>query len=236
MRHKRKILFFFLALVFLLLFFSRYFQVKQITVTGCNYYTEEEIKEKVAGGFWGSNSLLLYLKHKYMEEDPVPFIEELEITMISRSEVHITVYEKAMIACVKYMNEYLYFDQDGIVVESSPEKIEGLPLITGVNFDRMILYEPMAVEDPLIFNKILELSQLMSHYDIRPDRIAFNVKQEAALYVGEIKVLLGKRDQYAEQIAELSGILEKAQKEKLKGTLHMETYQVGQEKTYFDPD
>lgn len=213
-----------------------YFQVEQVTITGCSFYSEEEVEEKIINSKLDRNCLYLYLKYKLGKGISLPFVDEIEVDILSHDAIHINVYEKTMTACIQYMGEYLYFDKDGVVVESATEKIENVPVISGVDFAKMNLHEVLVVEDRSIFNKILDLSQLLSRYKITVDEICFNQKQEVTLAVENIKVTLGKREQYDEPIAELSKLLPKAIQKKLKGTLDMENFQEGQDKIIFKED
>lgn len=216
-----------------LLFLYSYFHMDEFTVKGTSYYTEEEMKEKLVTSSLEKNTLYFFFKYQYREKPEIPFIQDLEITLSAHNKVLVTVYEKTMIACVKYMNEYLYFDKDGIVVESSSQKMDQVLLVTGVQIDEMTLYQPLKVANPDVFKKILELSQSIERYEVKADRIAFNLKEEVTLYSGDIKILLGKRERHDVQIAELSNLLKEAEKEGLKGTLQMEDFEEGQGKVTF---
>ena len=54
------------------------------------------------------------------------------------------------------MSSYMYFDREGIVVESSGRKLGGVPWITGMDLGRVVLYQPLPVADSRIFEEILE--------------------------------------------------------------------------------
>ena len=56
------------------------------------------------------------------------------------------------------MRYNLYFDKEGIVVESSSEEIEGIPRIKGIAFDNVELYKKLPVEEEDVFKKIGDLS------------------------------------------------------------------------------
>lgn len=210
-----------------------YFKIDKVTITGNRYYTEEEIKKKVFSGHGTGNSLLLYLKYKYGNRVDIPFIEKIDVDMISNHEVQINVYEKSMVACIQYMGEYLYFDKDGIILESAPERKKGIPVISGVKFTAMNLNQKLEVEDDSIFETILDISQLVNRYQLKLQKVVFNQKGEVTLVTKKIKVLLGKQDSYDAQIAELSKLLPKAVKEKLNGTLNMKNFEEGQGQIIF---
>ncbi len=217
----------FLAGLFLFLFF--WFHIEKITVTGCSYYSEKEVTDMVFTSPLDYNSLYLYFKHKFIGTKELPFIQKFTITRVSRKEVKVQVYEKALVGCVKYMNQYIYFDKNGIVLECSGEAMEGLPYVTGVDYQGFTLYEKLKVSDEAIFNRILDISQLVQKYELPLKRIHFSQNDTIMLETDGIKVYLGKREFYDEQVAALSEVLPTAQKEGLKGKIHMENYASGQD-------
>lgn len=208
-------------------------KIKNVTIAGCEFYTEEEIKEKVMCDTITRNSLGLYLTYQFNKGVEIPFVEKISVNVTSWDSVEIIVYEKAMMACIKYMGEYLYFDKDGVVVESASSPVENIPVIEGVSFQKMNLYEKLEVKEDGIFEKILGISQLLSKYKINLDKVVFEYDKSVTLYTGKIRVKLGKKERYDEQIAELSKLLPKAQKKKLKGVLNMENFQEGQNQVIF---
>ena len=218
-----------ILLGFVIIFFVG--KIKNISIIGCEFYTEEEIKEKVINNIITQNSLGLFLTYQLKKETEIPFVEKIDVNMISWDSVEIIVYEKAMVACIKYMGEYLYFDKDGVIVESTTEPIENIPLIEGVTFQKMNLHEKLEVKEEGIFEKILGISQLLSKYELDLDKVAFEYDKSVTLYTGNIRVKLGKKERYDEQIAELSKLLPIAQRRKLKGVLNMENFKEGQDRT-----
>ena len=52
------------------------------------------------------------------------------------------------------MSSYMYFDKDGIIVESSVEQLPGVPWITGLDFGHIILHQPLPVADPDTFGAV----------------------------------------------------------------------------------
>lgn len=210
-----------------------FFDLKDLEVTGCDYYTEEEIKDRFVKSVFDDNTLAFYIKYKFFQDVSIPFVDGFDMDFISRNKIHINIYEKAMISCIKYMGDYLYLDKDGTIVEAFPEKIEGIPLVTGLNFQEMNLHEKLKVEDDRIFDTILAVSLLIRRYELDIDKIFFNYKYEITLYSGDIKILLGKKDYYDTQIADLTNILPIAREKRLKGYLDMKEYTGDQNKIIF---
>ena len=56
------------------------------------------------------------------------------------------MYTKRAWWAVSYMSSYMYFDKDGIIVESSSQKLPGIPWITGLKFGHIVLYQKLPVE------------------------------------------------------------------------------------------
>ena len=65
------------------------------------------------------NTLYFYWRVKNNKIEEIPFIDTIEVNVISRNKVSIKVYEKDIIGYIKHLGYYLYFDKEGIVVESS---------------------------------------------------------------------------------------------------------------------
>ena len=212
-----------LAVLFILgLSFAGVFRVRQVTVTGNAYYTKEEVVDLLLDEGSLQNTLLVYLRYKYQEHPEIPFIDDFEVTMDSWQSLKIRVYEKNMVGYVRYLGQDVYFDKDGIVVESSTQELEGIPQISGVTFASLAIHQPLSVEDPTIFDTILSITKLLTKYDLDPDEIRFGAGGELFLQLGDVKVALGTGENLDEKISRLKQ-LEGDLKDK-SGTLHMENY------------
>lgn len=207
------------------------FHIETMEVTGNEYYSKEEIKEFVIREGYVDNTILLMLKNKINPIDDIPFIAKIEIEYISAHKVAITVYEKAMAGCIEYMNEYVYFDQDGYVLEISSEKIPDVPCISGMSFDSMELYEKLPIEDAERFKTILKMTQLINKYDIHVDAIKFTSENEIVLTHEAIRVELGEGSLLEEQLTDLKQILEGLKGKE--GTLDMKDFDATSGKASF---
>ncbi len=210
------------VLVVLLLSFVGVFRITEVTVTGNAFYTNEEIADLIVGEGYQRNTLYLYLRYQYQKHPEIPFVDDFEVSLDSFHSITIRVYEKNMVGYVRYLGKNVYFDKDGIVVESSEEEIEGVPRITGLYFDNLAMYQSLNVENPKIFDTILDITQLLKKYDVNPDEIRFGSMNDLYLQLGEVRVALGAGEHLEEKIARISQ-LEPDLNDK-SGTLHMETY------------
>lgn len=211
------------------------YTVDTMIVEGSTHYSNEEIASMVMGdGILNHNSLYLSVKYRDKEIKDVPFIETMSVRTVSPDTIKITVYEKAIAGYVEYMGRYIYFDKDGTVIESSSVKTEGIPQVIGMNFDHIVLYEKLPVEDDKIFKQILDVSQLLEKYEIAVDRIYFDTDYNLTLYFDEARVKLGNFDKIDDKIIRLKNILPEL--EGKKGVLRMENYTSDTAITTFEYD
>jgi len=183
------------------------YTIKTVYVEGNIHYTNEEIMEMVMGGRYGHNSLFLSMKYRDRGIDDIPFIQTMDVSIEAKDTVRITVYEKALAGYVSYLGRYVYFDKDGIVVETSEEKTAGIPQVTGLSFDHVILHEPLPVEKPEIFDEILNISQQLSKYSIMADKIYFDSNYQVSLIFGDAKIDIGDSRDIDEKIMILQYLL-----------------------------
>ena len=116
----------------------------------------------------------------------------------------------------------MYFDKDGIVVESSKEATPGVPEVTGLSFDYIVLHEKLPVEDESIFRRILNITQSLEKAELQTDRIYFNTSNQVILYFGQVRVNVGDESNFEEKIAIIAKNISKI--EGKKGEVHLENF------------
>ena len=149
-----------ILIILLVLIFS--VRIKDVEVSGNKQYTKEQIESLLFDGKWSRNSAFCYYQNRFKEHKSIPFIEEYKINFKSPTKVEVVVFEKSVVGCVSYMSSYMYFDKDGIIVESSSEQLPGVPVITGLEFGHIVLHQPLPVADQDIFGEILNLTQVLN--------------------------------------------------------------------------
>ena len=209
------------------------FRVQNVSVEGNVHYTSEEIEAMVLTDRLSYNSLYLSLKYRNKEIRDIPFIETMSVRVDSPDSITIHVYEKSVAGYVEYMGRYMYFDRDGIVVESSETRTEGIPQVTGIRFDHVVLYEELPVENTDIFQEILSITQMLSKYQITTDKIYFNESNEITLYFDNIRAKLGK-DNLEEKVMRLEQILPNLSGES--GVLDLQNYSEDRKNVTFQKD
>lgn len=210
------------------------YKVTTVYVDGNVHYTSEEVMDMVMTGRYGNNSLYLALKYKDKGIEDIPFVEKMDVNILDPNTIRINVYEKALAGYVEYLGRYMYFDKDGIVVESSQEKTAGIPQVTGLQFEYVVLNEPLPVGNDEIFKRILSITQLLAKYELSADKIFFDSDYDLTLFFDEIRVTLGASDEIDEKIMRLQYILPKLKGKR--GTLRMENYTEDTKNITFNQD
>lgn len=228
-KRRRKIgLYIFLVIVLLIaamvFVVTNVFTVTEVVVEGNELYTSAQIEDMILNDEYSWNSLYVDLKYRFKDIGEVPFVDTMEISLDNPHTVHVTVYEKGMLGYlyIDTIGQNAYFDKDGFVVETSTDVIAGIPKITGVSCDTVVLYEQLPLEKPEVLRNLLNLTQTLKKYNLLPDVIHYDSKLEPVLTYGTIEVLVGTDEYLSQKTKRLSYIL--PQLTGLTGTLHLETW------------
>lgn len=211
------------AAVFLLAAVLFSIKVKEIQVTGSEHYEDGQLEAILFPDGLSRNFIYCFFKDHFCPHEKIPFVESYDLHFAWPGRVEVIVYEKSIVGCVSYMSNYMYFDKDGMIVESSNERLKGVPWVTGLKFGQIVLYQKLPVESEGIFQEIMNLTQILSVYGLDVDKIQYSDDMEISLSIGEIDVALGSGEALNGKIAELNDILPTISGRS--GTLHLEDYE-----------
>lgn len=223
----KKIKWIVLAIVILFLsvtaFLASRMRIKTVVFEGNERVSDEVLEKYIFSKDFSRNPFMFYYQTNYKEHPQIPFIERYDVEFDSFDKINITVYEKDMIGCVSYMGAYLYFDKDGIVVESSDEYQKDITLVTGIRFEYFILDSKLPVKDEKIFDEVLGITQQLSKYNIKVDKLNIADDLSISLFMDDVVVELGiDDDTMNDKIVDLSDMMEGLKG--LSGTLNMQVY------------
>ncbi len=197
-------------------------RIREVTVTGNNRCTSEEITEILFPTAKERSLIYCYLNDRFGEHKKIPYVEDYDLEFQSPTSVEVIVYEKSIVGYLRYMSSYMYFDKDGVVVDSTNEKLEGVPEVTGLEFGHIALYAPLPVKDSQVFDEVLSLTQALYDYEIEADEIRFGSRNQITLKIGEIDVELGTIDDIGGKISVLHDTLPVLEGQA--GTLYLDSY------------
>lgn len=200
------------------------FTVKKVIITGNVNCSEETVKEWVLKDEYSWNSLYVYLKNKFVEPEDIPFVDTVEVSLNSPHVLEIKVYEKGLLGCVymEALGQNAYFDKDGLVVEMSSDVIEGVPRVTGLEVDEIVLYEKLPIKGKSVLKNLLTLTQSLKKYQLVPESIHYSSEGSYTLSYGSITVLMGQAQHVNEKVMRLSYIMPSLEGQA--GTLHLENW------------
>lgn len=203
-----------------IIFFFVYFRVENVEVMGSNHYTEEEVKEMILRGPMASNSVLAPILYSTDSAGDIPFVEGFRVSQMNRNTIVISVKEKQPVGCIPYLDSYIYFDRNGIFIESSLERDESVPYFDGIQVDYVIKNEKLPIKGTTVLNTAVALATIFQKNDMIPDHIEFDSSYHISLVYGDIRVQLGKDEFLEDKMARVIAILPKISGKK--GILHLE--------------
>lgn len=209
------------------------FTIREVEVRGNELYTDEQIKASVLNDEYSWNALYVMVKHRLFNMEEVPFIDEMEIEMLSRNKIKINVYEKAIIGYIEANDQNVYFDKDGFVVEISKRLIEDVAKVEGITCRKVIVYEKLNLDDENALTLLLTFSQQLGKYGLKPDVIIFNEKRHLSAKFGRITVLIGNSDYLVEKAMRLNSIMPELTGKS--GILHLENWSPVDADVVFEP-
>jgi|GEM_PF-471096 len=209
-----------------------HYRVDNVYVDGNTWYSDSEIIDMVMDGRFSHNSLYLSFKYRDKSIEDIPFIEKITVNIEKADTIRITVLEKAIAGCAPYLDKYLFFDRDGIIVEISDETLDGVPVVKGLDFESVVMYETLPVENTDVFDEILDITQLLAKYNLDADSIYFDSNYNLYIYFGDIEVYIGTDENIDEKVIQLPYILPSL--EGKKGILHLEEYDENTETIRFE--
>ncbi len=226
------------VLIVLILVAAAFFSYKFITVNEVNVQgLKRQNKETVEKILFEDNTERSFLRLLYEKvtgkNKHIPFVEEYDIEIVSLNSINVTVYEKSITGYVVCMEKNWYFDKDGIVVECTGDFLEGIPRISGLAFDYVVVDDKLPLEDEDIFGKLLDLTQMISKYKMNVTQINM-YKGEITIYIGNVRVKLGDGRDMNDKMIDLNDMMPTM--EDIPGVLDMTEYDASRKGYIFKKD
>lgn len=210
------------------------FHLKKVTYSGNSYYTESSLNEMLLSDKMSGNTLYVFFKYNFFYKPKYPYLDKVQVKMLSPSHLQIEVFEKVVIGCVDFNGMYMYFDHEGMVIDSSLMLFEGTPVITGFEFENVVTGEKLPVEDEKVFKRILEISELLAKNNLRPNSVNFDSDGNITLHFEQVRVEMGTDRNIKLKISDLPEMLPTI--EGKIGVLHMENYSPETDNVTFTED
>ncbi len=204
-----------------LIFFFAYFKVDEVEVMGSSHYSEKEVRKMVLRGPLASNSVLAPLLYTKRETEDIPFVKGYVVNQVNRNTICISVKEEKPVGCIPYLDSYIYFDRNGIFIESSKKRNETIPYFDGISVKHVIKDEELPIKWKTVLNTAVALATIFQNNETIPDQIEFDENYQISLLYGEITVMLGKDEFLEDKMTRAVAILPLIAGRK--GILHLES-------------
>ena len=204
-----------------LIFFFAYFKVDEVEVMGSSHYSEKEVRKMVLRGPLASNSVLAPLLYTKRETEDIPFVKGYVVSQVNRNTICISVKEEKPVGCIPYLDSYIYFDRNGIFIESSKKRDETIPYFDGISVKHVIKDEELPIKGKTVLNTAVALATIFQKNETIPDHIEFDENYQISLLYGDITVMLGKDEFLEDKMTRAVAILPLIAGRK--GILHLES-------------
>lgn len=213
-----------LMLVLLLLVVLFSFRLTRVTVRGNSRYTAQQVEDMVFPNFMDRNTLLCFLTDRFRPHRELPFVQDYDIQITGLFSCDLVIYEKNVVGYVRFMSSNMYFDKDGVIVESSAERLAGVPEVAGLRFGHIVLNRRLPVGDEGLFNEIMNITQQLDYYGIACEKLQYDSSRNLKLVLsgGDIEVELGNGKDIDPKLSVLNDMLPKLAG--LSGTLDLSSY------------
>lgn len=198
------------------------FNVKHIEVVGNKQFSNVEISNHILSDKNCRYAPYIYIKYKLFKPDVMPFVADIDVSMTGIDRVRVDVKEKPIVAYAEHMDSHLFFDCDGIIVESSDRVIPGIVKVEGLNFKSYKLYEKPVLDNPIILDSLNGIVRIINKYDLQPDSLEVNKRGEINLKFEDLVVKLGMDEALDEKISRVASIVPMLDKKT--GILKLNTY------------
>lgn len=216
-------------LVLLLLFalaFLANLQITKITVSGNRIYDQEVLKQQILPEGWSRNTAVAAFSNRFLPHKSIPFVASYNLRLTGFDSCEIVVYEKTPLGYIDYMSSYMYFDKDGTIIESSDQRMEEIPEVTGIRFGSIVLGQKLKTDSADLYGMIMNITQQLSASGIPCRKIEFDRSRNATLYIdsGDIRVKIGSGDYLTARLTAVADIIGELRARGLKGTVDLSGY------------
>lgn len=199
------------------------FSIKKIEVSGNQTYTDGEIIQAVQERDYVGNTLIMMAQNRIFGQKYLPFIEEITMSFSDTHTLQIHIKEKLRSGVFQYMNKNVYFDSEGIAQESRDYLFSGVPVVTGIKFNKMVLAKEIPVDGDY-FDTILAITEKISTYGLDISEIHFESENDITLKSGKFEIYLGTSAFLDGKMSKITEVLEAVPKKHKKGTIDMHLY------------
>ncbi|WFD09149.1 cell division protein FtsQ/DivIB [Tepidibacter hydrothermalis] len=214
MKKKYKIITFIMILIICVFGYmvieTDYFTLKKLSVVGQVKLSRQDIL--ISGKIESGKNIYKY-SSKEIRKNLLknPYIEDANVKIKLPDKIIIDLKERVAMCAIPYMGSYALINEEGIVLKVEDDlKNVDVPLIGGINLQKLKIGQNVDLKDDELLNKILDLLNACNNAKILSNISQINIdnSKNIDLYtINGIRVLLGKGEDLHYKMIELNKIL-----------------------------
>ncbi len=197
-----------ISLIFMLLMLSPWLNIQNIEINGLETIEKadiiREMKLDKTTNILSFNSFVAKrrLKSNY-------YIENVIVKKQLPNTVIINITERKVVGYIPYINDYIYIDKDGMVIDVKPTYKQVLPMIYGLKFDSFIIGKKLKTDNNEKFEIVMEITNFVKSKENLKDIIKIDVSNldDIHLYMDKLDIVLGNTDALSLKMNTLDEIL-----------------------------
>ena len=151
------------------------------------------------------------------------YIESVKLTKKLPDTVTIDITERQIVGYVPYINDYMYIDESGMVVDIKSSYTEPLPIIYGLNFDSFTIGKKLKTDNDEAFSIVMEITNAIKDKEDLKQILKIDISnlEDIHLYMENLDIILGNREGLNIKINTLNEIVKNFKPEE-KGFLYID--------------
>ena len=194
--------------------------VQSIEVSGTTYSRQSDIVSWVKEDPLTVNSIYTLIKFKTGSYKLPIYLEKVNVKLAAPWKVKVDVTEKEMIGCLVNNNSYIYFDEDGLVLQITTEYNNQVPVIEGLEVKNPKKFKKLQVDNEKVFDCFVSVTKEIEKNELTPDRLVWE-ESGMNLHFEKVCVKLGKSN-FGLKVLHLTALLDEL--EGKDGILNLEHY------------
>ena len=211
-----------LIFIVMLLMLSPWLNIKNIEINGLETLEKADIIRQIkldkTTNILSFNNFIVKrrLKNNY-------YIESVKITKKLPDTVTIDITERQIVGYVPYINDYMYIDESGMVVDIKSSYTEPLPIIYGLNFDSFTIGKKLKTDNDEAFSIVMEITNAIKDKEDLKQILKIDISnlEDIHLYMENLDIILGNREGLNIKINTLNEIVKNFKPEE-KGFLYID--------------
>ena len=169
-----------------------FFNFEKARIYGNTKYSQQQIESFITRGTLGDNTFVMALKYHHRKVADIPFVDRIDIDIVSPSTVRVNITEKPTDGCIFYNGNNVYFSKEGIIQTVSGRKVEDTTIVNGIVLTHSNTGTQIMAKNQLGLDLSLELMRAADKYGVQVDTIDVDARNNLTFSIGDVKVRIGK--------------------------------------------